>query len=88
MIVAPETRTLKQIQLDYHRSLHPAPSHGIGTCLTRASAVIGRIGAAIARGIVYLLLALVMAFFLHFVLGPIVAGLSVPVLLLILILNS
>ena len=44
--------------------------------------------AVIVRCICYLLLALAVAFFLHFVIGPLFAGISIPVLLLILILNS
>jgi hypothetical protein len=74
-----ETRSLAQIRRDAARYDYPSPSLKSG---------IARIGRAIARGFVYLLLALVVGFFLHFAIGPLLAGISVPLLLLILILNS
>ena len=80
-IYQPETRTLRQIKRDYHRSFHPPLRQ-------RFKVATGRVGRAIARGMVYLLLSLVVGFFLHFAVGPLLAGISVPVLLLILILNG
>jgi len=86
-IYQPETRTLKQIKRDYHRSLHPPLRQ-------RFKVATARVGSTIARGMVYLLAAVVIslaaivaAFFLHAVFAPLLVGLSVPVLLLLLLLK-